>query len=71
MEETKEARFKRLAAARTNTILKRLDVLGNCCNRQVYSYTKKDIDKIFSCLKAKMKQTKARFSFPEEEKFRL
>lgn len=71
MNETSEERFKRLASARTNAILKRLDILGNCSNKQVYSYTKKDIDKIFSAIEMKMKQTKARFSFPEEEKFRL
>ncbi|MDI6734688.1 MAG: hypothetical protein QME42_00585 [bacterium] len=71
MEETKEERFKRLASSRTNTILKKLDVLGNCSNIQVYGYTKKDIDKIFSAIEAKMKQTRGRFSFPDEEKFRL
>jgi hypothetical protein len=71
MKETSEERFKRLASARTNTILKRLNTLGNCSNRQVYSYTKKDIEKIFSVIEAKIKQTKARFSFPEEEEFRL
>lgn len=67
MEETKQERFKRLASARTNTILKKIDTLGNCSNRQVYSYTQKDIDKIFSTIETKLKQTKARFSFPKEE----
>ncbi|MFH1561933.1 MAG: hypothetical protein ABIF11_00745 [Nitrospirota bacterium] len=71
MEETSEERFKRLASARTNLILKRLDILGNCSNRQVYSYTRKDIEKIFSAIEAKIKQTKARFSFPKEEEFKL
>jgi len=71
MNETPEERFKRLVSRRTNEVLKRLRILGNCSNKQVYSYTKEDIDKIFSAIEAKMKQTKARFSFSEEEKFRL
>ena len=71
MNETPEERFKRLASARTNTILKRLGTLGNCSNRQVYSYTRNDIEKIFSVIEAKLKETKARFLFPKEERFRL
>ncbi|MEK9148740.1 MAG: hypothetical protein AAB267_01695 [Candidatus Desantisbacteria bacterium] len=71
MKETPEERFKRLASARTNAILKRLSTLGNCSNRQVYSYTRNDIEKIFSGFEAKLKETKARFHFPKEERFRL
>ncbi|MEW6102740.1 MAG: hypothetical protein AB1630_02790 [bacterium] len=70
-EETKEERFKRLASTRTNKILKAINVLGNCSNRQVYSYTERDIEKIFSAIEAKMKETRVRFIFPKEEKFRL
>ncbi len=58
-KETPEERFKRLVSKRTNKILKAINVLGNCSNRQVYSYTemgnmrskykvmtKEDIDRI-------------------------
>ena len=46
--ENKKERFKRLAAYRTNEILKRLRILGNCSNRSAYEYTEEDINKIFS-----------------------
>lgn len=70
--ETPEQRFKRLAASRTNEVLKRLKTLGNCSNRQVYKYSKEDIDKIFSTIEKKMKEVKSKFSLPEEEaKFEL
>ena len=70
--ETPEQRFKRLAASRTNEILKRLKILGNCSNRQVYKYSKEDIDKIFSTIEKKSKEVKSKFNHPEEEpKFEL
>ncbi|MEW6620915.1 MAG: hypothetical protein AB1422_16540 [bacterium] len=66
-KETSKERFKRLATARTNTVLKRLSVLGNCANRQVYEYTREDIEKIFATIEKKTKEIKARFYFPDEE----
>ena len=72
MNETSEERFKRVAIKRTNEILKRLRILGNCSNRQVYAYTKEDIDKIFSAIEKRVKEIKAKFNHPEkEEKFKL
>ena len=44
-KETNRNRFIRLATLRTNTVLKRLKVLGNCANRSVYEYTEQDINK--------------------------
>lgn len=71
METTKE-RFKRLATHRTNEVLYRLKVLGNCSNRQLYEYDEKEIDKIFSEIEKKIKEAKAKFYFVKtNEKFRL
>lgn len=69
--ETAHDRFKRLAAYRTNAILERLRVLGNCANRQVYKYTKEDVDKIFSAIEKATKETKAKFQIQRKEKFEL
>ena len=69
--ETSKDRFKRLAELRTNEVLKRLRILGNCSNRQMYEYTRADIEKIFSTIDKKIKETKVRFHFPKEEKFKL
>jgi len=69
--ETSAERFKRLAALRTNAVLKRLRVLGNCSNRQVYDYTKEDIDKIFAAIDQGMKEVKSKFHFPKQQNFKL
>lgn len=69
--ETPEQRFRRLATARTNEVLRRLKVLGNCSNRQVYSYTEKEVEKIFSAVDRKVRETRAKFYPAKNEKFQL
>lgn len=66
--ETSRERFKRLAALRTNAILKRLKVLGNCSNRSAYEYTKEDIDKIFSEIDGYTREIKGKFHYPKQRK---
>jgi hypothetical protein len=69
--EIKRERFKRLAEYRTNEILKRLKVLGNCSNRSAYEYTEEDINKIFSAIEKRMKDIKSKFIFPKGKDFKL
>ena len=69
--ETSKDRFRRLAELRTNEVLKRLRILGNCSNRQMYEYTRADIERIFSTIDKKVKETKMRFHFSKGEKFKL
>ena len=71
INEIPAERFKRLAALRTNLILERLRILGNCANRQVYEYTEEDIEKIFSAIERQVKEVKTKFHFPKEKKFKL
>jgi len=70
-KETPEERFRRLAAARTNEVLRRLKILGNCANRQVYAYSEKDIEKIFFAIERRLKEVRARFHPRRDERFRL
>jgi len=70
-DETAEARFRRLGTARTNEVLRRLKILGNCANRQLYFYTEKDIEKIFSAIERRIKETRAKFHFDRAGKFTL
>ena len=70
-KETNRNRFIRLATLRTNTVLKRLKVLGNCANRSVYEYTEQDINKIFSEVDRAVKDTKAKFHFSKKREFKL
>ena len=69
--ETPEERFKRVATARTNAIFNKLRILGNCSNRQIYSYSEEDIDKIFSAINKQLREVRAKFNSRKEEKFKL
>lgn len=53
--------FVRLAEARTNKLLKDLDLLGNLSNRSNYSYTEEDIKSIFRAVSKKVQETELRF----------
>jgi hypothetical protein len=53
--------FVRLAEARTNRILKGLDLLGNLSNRSNYSYSDEDIRKIFKAINDRATKVASRF----------
>ena len=67
----KRERFRRLATYRTNEILRRLKILGNCSNRSAYDYSEEEINKIFFEIEHRIKEIKARFHFPKGKKFKL
>lgn len=69
--DQKRERFKRLATQRTNIVLKRLKVLGNCANRSAYTYTEEEINRIFSEIERRVRETKAKFHFPKNKEFKL
>ncbi|MBU0722745.1 hypothetical protein KJ973_01250 [Patescibacteria group bacterium] len=70
-ETEKRERFKRLATQRTNVVLKKLKILGNCSNRSTYEYTEDEVSKIFSEIDKTVKNTKAKFHFTKSKKFKL
>lgn len=69
--DDKRARFKKLGEYRTNEVLKRLNVLGNCSNRSAYAYSEEEINKIFSVIDKKAKDIKSKFRFPKNKEFKL
>lgn len=69
--ESPRDRFKRLATARTNAVIQRLKVLGNCANRYSYEYTEDDIKKIFSAIETTLAEVKKRFYVPRVNQFKL
>ncbi len=71
LEDTKRERFRRLATQRTNAVLKRLKVLGNCANRSAYEYTEDEVSKIFSEIERKFREVRAQFHFPRNKEFKL
>ena len=69
--ESKRERFKRLGEYRTNEVLSRLRVLGNCSNKILYEYTEEDIKKIFSAIEEELQRVKAKFKDHKKIKFKL
>ena len=69
--EGKEGKFKRIAEARVNKLLKQLRVLRNCANTQVYAYTDSQVNKIFRVLDEEVKITKSAFHSQNKTKRRI
>lgn len=70
-QESRNQRFKRIASKRTNDILEKIRILGNCSNKSSYEYTEEEINKIFSELDKQLKLTKGKFLAGKRERFRL
>ena len=69
--ETKRDAFRRLAAQRTNSVLERLRILGNCANPTLYEYGEDDVRKIFRAIESEVRTMKAKFSNSRVPEFRL
>ncbi|MFA4891140.1 MAG: hypothetical protein WC604_02190 [Candidatus Gracilibacteria bacterium] len=69
--ENPKERFKRLATYRTNVILDKVRILGNCSNRQLYEYQAEDVEKMFKVIEQELKLTKAKFHMNGKRKFEL
>lgn len=64
-------RFLSVAETRTNSILEKIRILGNCSNRSLYEFSKEEIDRIFRAIQDKLNETKARFIIKREKGFKL
>ena len=71
MKETKRDAFLRLAEARTNAVLERVRVLGNCANPYAYEYTDDDVRKIFSAIERELKTSRSKFTSQRRPDFQL
>jgi hypothetical protein len=67
-KEDRKERFLRIATNRTNEVLEKLRILGNCYNKSSYDYNEEDINKIFSAIDKTIKETKARFIIKKKKK---
>jgi hypothetical protein len=70
-KEDKKERFKRVAERRTNDILEKIRVLGNCANRGSYDFSEEEVNKIFSEIDKQLKIVKMKFLADKREKFKL
>ena len=62
MRESKAEKFRRVAEARVNKIIKMVRLLGNCANPQTYAYDAAQLEKIFAALQDELSAAKERFS---------
>jgi hypothetical protein len=70
-KETRNERFRRIAAKRTNEILEKIRILGNCSNRSSYEYTEEEINKVFLEIEKQLRFTKGKFLAGKRERFKL
>ena len=71
-QESGHERFKRLATKRTNEVLRKLKILGNCSRRTAYSYSKEEVEKIFQTIERRVREVKALFfAGSSDEEFKL
>lgn len=69
--ESKSQRFRRVAVKRTNDILDKIRILGNCSNKSTYEYSEDEINKIFSEIEKHLKLAKSKFLSEKKERFEL
>ena len=63
----KRERFLRIAERRTRSVLKRLQVLGNCSNRHAYEFTDDDVRKIFDAIEQQIVLQRGRFEHKKKK----
>jgi len=62
IDQSREDRFKRIATNRTNDIMDRIRILGNCSNKSTYKYSEDEVNKIFRAIDQELKNCKAKFT---------
>lgn len=60
-EKIKRERFVKIAENRTNKIISMIKLLGNCSNKNNYTYTDDDVKQIFSAIDQELRITKSKF----------
>ena len=67
-ERMKRERFVKIAENRTNKIISMIKLLGNCSNKNNYTYSDDDVRQIFNAIDNEIRTTKSRFQEAQEKK---
>lgn len=70
-KETRNERFKRVASKRTNDVLNKIRILGNCANKSGYTYSPEEVNKIFYTVEKALKEARGKFHFSKKKEFKL
>jgi len=68
---SKRERFLKVAEDRTNAVLEKIRVLGNCANQSLYEYKEEEVNKIFRVIQDFLNETKLKFKTKKGKKFSL
>lgn len=74
MDNSREERFRRVAAPRVQKVLDSIENLCKCANKGNYQYTADDVRKMLNTIKAKVRGLEQAFSNegrPKTEKFQF
>ena len=71
--ENPNKKFQRIASARTQKIIKMIELLGNCSNTYYYEYSDAEVKKIFDAIESEIKLAKEKFknNGKQKEKFKF
>jgi hypothetical protein len=61
MSETRHERFRRLATARGDRLIREIALLGNLANRKNYDYTEDEVEQLFRPIEAELREVRAKF----------
>ena len=67
-EKLKRERFVKIAENRTNKIIDMIKLLGNCSNKNNYSYDEDDVRQIFSAIDQELRIAKNKFQEAQTNK---
>jgi len=67
IKETKEEYFLRIATPRVKKVLGSLRILGNCSNRNNYSYDQEQVNKMFATITEGLETTIMKFTPSKQE----
>lgn len=59
--ETKNERFRRLAASRGDRLIREISLLGNLANRKNYDYSSDEVEELFEPIERELREVRARF----------
>ncbi|MDG5499172.1 hypothetical protein [Marinobacter sp. BGYM27] len=66
MSESKNQRFRRLAASRGNRLIREISLLGNLANKKNYSYTEEEVERLFVPIEKELSEIKKLFRAQSE-----
>lgn len=61
MNESRGDRFRRLAAARGDRLIREISLLGNLANRKNYEYTPEEVERLFEPIERELREVRAKF----------